>query len=788
MQTQTDQRQTLDRPQTSLPAMLLAAGVIGTLALTFLGSSASVIWDFRWFPAFILTTLLIAGGTISIAWRAPFRLTIPGLLILILLIGLWLGSMTGPFPRLSLLYSFPLFTGFIWCLTATCSDLPKRLIEKTLSPKGQLLICSLVSLWCLISLFRFIMQDVMPAYAHWRELDQSAGGGLFSLLRKQGLRQLRNAHPFGHMNYTSGFLLLVLPLLWIPKYPNQRSLALLRGLATLLGGLVLISLQSRNTLAGLFLGAAAVVYWKSRRKKTLLLQGVGLLSLLAVFYAASPRFHGRFFQESSARWGVWQLAWNTGVAYFPWGTGEGLAPEVSDQLARTVSAKWPSLLQFHHGWLHLWSAGGILALAGITGLTLWIIVFLLHKAKAQNIGDINPAPSLFALFAYFMVMLSDYQFDLLPLLFLWGLHLGILTVKTDLFTFKLPQSSVRLLLIPAMIPLIASLTVIPAAYRSRLAMERAGSAWERNDIPAALDAYEDAHAVLGEAYPLTLKAHLLAQNPEQTAEAIRTFERSLAIWPHQIIPLDSLTALWLQKAGQYHQQQNPEQEQHALAQAEAASRQLLRIAPHLSGVFSTHALIRSRQGAPDGEVVGYLLQEVLHRGHMVVPGILHRVSGLGHLEAGVIEKLMALDPESENLNTNALYLLQGYAIHLHGLPPETHPTAVERFEHVRGLNPSLGLIDTTIASSPEEQHQALHRFWVYLTRHPYSLEQTRPLLQVLENENPFQSLLRLSGQTTPRQSLYAGHALRARHPFAPPIQRPSPTLQPGPGLQFPTSQ
>ncbi|MCC5846337.1 MAG: hypothetical protein JJU05_18975 [Verrucomicrobia bacterium] len=590
------------------------------------------------------------------------------------------------------------------------------------------------------------------------------------------------------MNYTSGFLLLLLPLLWVQKFPSQRGLALLRGIATLLGVLVLMSLQSRNTLAGLFLGAAVLVYWKSRRTKTLLLQSLGLLCLLAVFYAASPRFHGRFFQEGSARWGVWQLAWNSGVEYFPWGTGEGLAPEVSDQLAHTVTAKWPSLLQFHHGWLHLWSAGGVPALISITGLTVWIIVFLLRKPKTENTGDLNPAPSLFALFAYFMVMLSDYQFDLLPILVLWGLHLGILTSKRDIFSFKLPKPAVRLAHISAMSPLIASLTVIPAAYRSRLAMERAGTAWERNDISAALESYEDAHAAMGEAYPLTLKAHLLAQSPEYTAEAIQTFERSLDIWPYQVIPLDSLTALRLRQAGQYHQQQNPELEQHALAQAEAHSRELLRIAPHLSGVFSTHALIRSRQGAPADEVASYLLQEVLHRGHMVVPGNLHRVSGLGHLEASVVEKLMDLNPENENLNANALYFLQGYAIHLHGLAPENHPEAVERFEYARARNPTLGFIDTAFNSPPEEQHQALHRFWVYLTRHPYSPEETRPLLQLLETENPFQSLLHLSGQSTPRQSLYAGHALRARHPLAPPIQRPSPTLQPWPGLHFPTSR
>lgn len=42
---------------------------------------------------------------------------------------------------------------------------------------------------------------------------------------------------------------------------------------------------------------------------------------------------------------------------------------------------------------------------------------------------------------------------------------------------------------------------------------------------------------------------------------------------------------------------------------------------------------------------------------------------------------------------------------------------------------------------------------------------TRPLLQLLENENLFQSLLHISGQSTPRQTLYAGHALRTRHTF-----------------------
>jgi tetratricopeptide (TPR) repeat protein len=755
-----------------IAAFLLSAGAGLTVFISFLPHGASVVWDFRWFPAFMAALLLLGIGSALHSLKSDnVTVSVKTLLIVLLMLGYLGGALNGPFPRRALLYSAPLLTALAVTLTLCGTRTGKALEHRLRRTSGKKILSLGLSGWCLASIWMYVLRDVQTAFHEWRELDEAAGGGLWDILLNEGLPQLRNARPFGHPNLVSGFLLLALPLIWIPsEEPLQRFWS---WVPTTLGVLVLLTLQSRNLLLGAVLGAGAVLFCLSRKRKTLFagLAVICIAVILVVWF--SPRFRTGLFREGSARWGVWQLAWNAGMYYFPWGGGEGLAPELSDQLAHTVTARWPALLQFHHGWLHPWAVGGLSAVLAILGLTVLPIGELLKSGKRSPIENRSLAPTLFALFAQMGVWLSDYQLDILPIALLYGLHLARLP-EHALWVKPFHKSFLKLAVWAC---LLLSLFPLHAALLSRIEMEKAGNAFVQNEFPQAIRAYEAAFRHFPEPFPLNLQGWLLSKDAEHWREAIPVFEQSLKLWPHQAMPHEFLASLWLRSAESARQEGRSNLEGEYLNRAEEQLNSVMEISPHLSGIHLHFALTGIRRGLPREETTERLLDSIFRRGELVVPGNFHLIDG------NILEQILTLEPENRNISPRSLKVLQGMILEMYPeFPRDGHENALKTLDEVSSRNTTLKLMNKVLHVAPEERLEHFNRFWVYLTQGPGT--ENRPVLS--EESVDFRKLLMLAGSLQVHSTTYAGFGLRARHPYSPVIERSLPTFVPHPRSPYPT--
>jgi len=384
---------------------------------------------------------------------------------------------------------------------------------------------------------------------HIRLLDAAAEGGLYSILLNEQLPGLRNSHPFGHQNYLSGWLLLSLPVLFDScKKEPIKSFRYLHLLVLLLGGLLLFTLQSRNTILGLLSGAGLVFLWY-RGTKTLWLPYFlgGTILLFALLLLLSPRLLQLINVFSPQRLGMWNAAYLTGVEFFPWGCGEGLTPEMLHYFSEKLPYRWPASLQFHQTWLHFWAVGGVLALLGILGLSAWIGYTVLTSKHLGAEERRNLLPSVFALGATFSVMMSDYQWDIYPITLMVMYHVVALARKIQVEVFKSQIHTLYKFLLPAtaVFCTLICLTVFPAALRSRALIDQAGRYAEQRKLNEAAAAFEEAYEIFPEAYSLNMAGQLLAQDPSGFEAAAEFFERSLNVWEAQPVAHDFLAEIYI---------------------------------------------------------------------------------------------------------------------------------------------------------------------------------------------------------------------------------------------------
>ena len=704
------------------------------------------------------------------------RVSSPGLLVYLVLIssGLMASAFTGPFPERALVYSLSTLSAIFCGALMLVSFRKEDFIELFQSKTFQLLLATFICVWCSISLYRYLSQQLFPFLHKIEHLDQAANGGLYDLLFQKHFSTLamRNGSPFGHPNYNSGFLLILLPLLTYGiVFPASKGCRWLSGIALLFGLGILVSTQSRNALLGVGVAVGMGVWWNQlQRKRALQILG-GLAVLGMLLLAIFPRFQQMLTSVSPARRGMWQAAWMTGKHYFPFGSGEGLTPEMLQLFSPNLTAIWENSIQFHHTWLHLWAVGGILAGFGILGSTVWIFIRLLFPGEMDPKIRLLVTPSVMALSASFIVFWADYQMDIFPIALLLFFHLGVLAVCTG----KDPSSSTRfqqhskgLLIVPA-ICLLISAWMIPASLQSRREIEQAGSAYEEGDIPTAVKNYLQAFDTLPESYSLNMAAVLLSQNPAGHAEAIKLFERSLELWEPQTLVHEYLVFLWMQEADEHT---DPEDRKEFMEKALHHARRRAEIAPQLRGSYLDIAMISQQLSLPDEDITEALFYELVMQGDLVFPVTWTALGELEVYREPVLRQLMTSPPPVNPQLRSRIERLQGYADLIGDFPSgiEGSDPARERIANRMDSSAAFVLLQNICDADPTQKVEAMKRLLVYLFESPISDESTRQFLPA-QRENCIGDVLTF-GQPRAKRTGFKGVGITARHPYSIPVNRP----------------
>lgn len=755
--------------------LLAGAGLMLFAGMLFVPNAASAVWEIRWYPLQLSCLLLLLLGCVGWMIGRPNRTSGPrrfsAACSALLALGFLGGALYGPFPARALTYSVAPLTALACASLLLLRVSAESLLALFRSKSFQSLTAGLILLWCGFSLYHFLTRDLLPLLALARRLDNAAGGGIYELILQQKLPAARNAFPLGHANYTSGFLLLLLPLLVHGiREPAAGGIRMLSVSALILGIVVLLSTQSRNALLGLGVAGAAYLWWKgSSPKRLLCLTGAGITGFL-VLMLLLPRFQTGIWQISPGRWGMWTAAWRTGQRYFPFGCGEGLTPEMMSLFTPDLSSVWENALQFHQTWLHLWAVGGVAGALGMLGLTLGCGWTILTPWRADPANRPAMLPSVMALAAGLVVFLADYQLDVFPLALLLLGHVMVLTVLAvqpgD--TEKSANWGKAFAVIPA-ICLLISATVVPASWASRIAIDRAGSAYEQEAYTEAVTHYLTAHTRMKEPYALNMAGVVMAKTDRQAA--IGLFNQSLSLWEPQVLPHEYLVDLWIKASGYAT---DPDIRRAALKQALHHARRRTDLAPQLKGSFLDLAWILHQLNASPEEVSEALYYEMLMQGELLFPQSWELLGDLRPYQSAVTRRLMQAEIRGPRPLRTRLTAWQSY-LYLMGAVPEDQ----QGFEAVRTLiaertaRPgALNLLAQLCRVEDAAAMAGLRRLLVYLFESPVS-EQTVRLF--LENRDPgldcMASYLQF-GQARMRTRNFAGVGITARHPYSIPVVRP----------------
>ncbi len=642
------------------------------------------------------------------------------------------------------------------------------------SRKFQGFLCLFVGVWCGVSLYRFLFGAFFPFFSMAKNLDQAADGGLYSLILQEGLPHLRNGDPFGHPNYNSGFLLLLLPLL-LHGIRNPAGTWIRRcSIGVLLAGFaVLLSTQSRNALLGVAVAAVMYLWWNRPPQKKFVLSILGIGVVFILLFMLVPRF-SESFSLSSGRKGMWMAAWLTGMKYFPFGCGEGLSPEMIQYFTPELDSIWESSIQFHQTWLHAWAVGGLFAFVALLGVTIWIAVHLFKSANLDAEDRKVLAPSVIALSTSFVLFWADYQLDIFPIALILFFHLAVFSAgfekKKRVALRSGPFAGGFLLL--STLALLVSFTRIPGSVQSRRAVERAGIAFENDELGDAISAYREAFDAVEEPYALNMAGMLLSRDPHTHPDAIQMFEASLSLWEAQILVHEFLVPLNLVAA---ENAETPAEKTALLTKALYHADRRVEMAPQLQGSYLDQAVIRQQLGRPRAEVTESLFYELLMQADLLFPATWHELGELEGYQHEVFEMLMIWEPPSDQPDIlHRLRLLQGYLYLMDQIPAEFEVSdQVVDWIHIRLQQPgALNLLLEVCKTVDSQRVSAMKRLLVYLLKSPVSDEGVLAFSSNLDEDVSCLAGVLTFGHAKKLSLNYSGVAIAARHPFSIPVPRP----------------
>ena len=656
--------------------------------------------------------------------------------------------------------------GFLWMAGAPAFSV-KGVRGILFSARFQWGVVGFLALFCGVSLYRFFVYDVNPLLLEIQRLEDAAvGGGLRSFLWREEWPRLRNAHPFGHQNYTSGFLLLVTPWLWF-GWIQERSLLLkwLTALTACMCVVVMVSLQSRNTVLGLVLGTAAVV-WTFRGAR--LSRGKLVCLVLIVvpgMVLLSPRLHTRMFDFESARMGMWRAAWVTGLDFFPFGSGEGLTSEMLNRIAPSMEAGWGSSLQFHQTWLHGWAAGGV---AALLGLALFSVAFWFPVLGSRERLKANPdvaAPSVFALAAYSVVMLADYQLNILPVALALTAHFLFFMSLAPAWKVRRPIIGKVVTAVPFLVWM-SGMVFLGVSYRARVEVDAAGEAFEHGDYAKAVRHFDQAGELFPETYTQNMAAYTLARNGDPAGEAIERFEHSLEVWEPQPLVHDMLMALYFQR---YREAPSgSEAERAALTKVVFHALRLTELAPQLRGVFLDAAIGTHLLGGSRERVVSLLSADLLMQPDLMFDQVWGAVGILRPYEEEVLRNMAERGTFPNKRLESRVASRRDWLSRMNrvALPEPAEPNARWRQSPKGEL-----LMAWCEASDPEARALALQKLLLFELREPVGIDAVRGLIANVEEGRDCVAAYFSMGNVMWTTGRWNGYGMRNGYPYSIPVER-----------------
>lgn len=392
----------------------------------------------------------------------------------------------------------------------------------------------------------------------------------------------RNEIPFGHSLYVGGLAVLCVPVLVHNTLRADGDRRWLWALGAIAAVVIIFTTKSRAALAGLVLGAAALLpaWWITRRPplRHVLVCAAALLALGVTAALLDPRLSVLL---KTGKWGESALASNLqrsamlkaglemGAESPLLGKGPGMVPLSYPRFASGTPGAAPTVYELHSTPVQVWAEMGTLGVIAMalvqTGMVVMMAKCLHNRTSAPR--DFVPAYALLsALVGYSVVAWTDFQLDVPAIAAMLVVLLVLLSRQSQLSDTRRPPSvlsarSARLAAVFILLVLGVSTTAQWRECRARHQFVKAVQAAEAGDVGGFLEAAYKASQIDPQTpfYPTQLAsktAQLSRTGNPELAKLLPVFlTRSLLIWRDQDYVLNALAWQSLQqdpKAAEHH--------------------------------------------------------------------------------------------------------------------------------------------------------------------------------------------------------------------------------------------
>ena len=383
--------------------------------------SLSAIW-----PWVLLWQTCYIGGIIWFLGRLWLlrRLTPLGkgwdIWTLIVLVGVIISTIFAQFSSQAIWQAIPVvgWLATLYVLNQTLTTPESRF--RLLVFQGGLSIAFIV-----VGLFAWLKDTFFPELSRLATIKEKLGLDLhydFSIL------ELRNWAPLGHQNYVGGYLVLAIPLLVGLSILQKGVKRWIWVTGSILGLIHLYTTSSKAAWLALFILSLITVIFlfsqSSISRKALTFGSLGVLTILSIFIISNNRLRDILGAILSGKGGAQELTYRLITADMGHrmaisrpltGVGVGGVP-ILFQKYHPVSAGAQSehIYQLHSTLTQLWAELGIWGVL-IFFASFGLLVYGFIKRSKYGTDSLLYLCLFGGLFAYFIVSLTDYQIDNLPI-------------------------------------------------------------------------------------------------------------------------------------------------------------------------------------------------------------------------------------------------------------------------------------------------------------------------------------------------------------------------------------
>ncbi|MFN3926972.1 MAG: O-antigen ligase family protein [Pseudanabaenaceae cyanobacterium] len=412
--------------------LLIGMGSIIYALFSLLPSSATQMLSYPWVLIWQAGLFSLACAYVLKLWqnRHPFYLLGRGLDWTVVLLGITLAgsAITARFQGYALDYSIVAF-GFL-----TCAYVVKNwwMHRQEAGRDGWGLLYFQGYLSVILAIESFLLWFFYTYLPRLQKINELKSWGITETFDLGNIWN-RNGEPFGHPNYTAGYLLLSLPLLVSLSIITKGKQRWVWVIGILISLIDLYTTSSRGGFLGLLvwiISGSIGLLWRGSLNRLWIGIGSGLaLSLAAGLIAINSRLRdvaialvsnpaeGELLYRLVTSYAGWQM----GLDH--WLTGAGLgAGFLMYQRYRPIWAgdEAEMLFQLHSTPVQIWAELGLLGIiTSVVGILSLIFLFSkLHQSASwrESGSDRTVSYGLFSgLLAYGVLALTDYQLDVLAI-------------------------------------------------------------------------------------------------------------------------------------------------------------------------------------------------------------------------------------------------------------------------------------------------------------------------------------------------------------------------------------